>query len=55
MRTGKDWKGLQVHRLELEFLPSQYLSIAKMLEFQLTPKNCCVALHDPLSPVTWTK
>jgi hypothetical protein len=39
VRTQKDWKGLQVHGLELEFLSSQYLSIAKALQFPLPPKE----------------
>jgi hypothetical protein len=37
-RTQKNCKGPQVHELELELLPSQYL-IATMLEFQLPQKK----------------
>jgi hypothetical protein len=42
-RTQKNCKGLQVHELELELFLSQYLPIAKMLEFQLPQeKLLCV-------------
>jgi hypothetical protein len=46
-RTQKNCKGPQVHELELELFPSQYLPIAKILEFQLPQKNYCASLPGP--------
>jgi hypothetical protein len=46
-RTQINYKGPQVHELELELLPSQHLPIPKMLEFQLPRINCCASLPGP--------